>query len=902
MDHRYQILREKFHLDDFREGQEEVINALLAGRNALAIMPTGSGKSLCYQLPALLLEGVTLVISPLIALMKDQVDSLSRLEIPATFINSSLSSSEQQVRLSALARKEFKLVYIAPERFRNAGFSERIKQCRVGLVAVDEAHCVSEWGHDFRPDYLRLAAALEMLCHPPAVALTATATPEVREDIIRQLALSNPLVVVTGFDRPNLRLEVQEVPSALDKQKSILEIMQHQPGAPGIIYAATRKAVEEVTLTLKAAGHSLATYHAGLPIESRKEIQERFMSGKIPVVAATNAFGMGIDKPDLRFVIHYQIPGSLEAYYQEIGRAGRDGQSSVCRLLYTYADTFTQEFFIDNNYPPREVVLALYRQLCLYEEDEIEIPLKELASRLPFNRVTEMAVSAALKLLDRAGHIERGHEGPTEARIRLEIPARELKKNCQGSPVLSLVANFLVDEWGAWPNETVEASLDAFAQESELEEGQVRRALAAMHTAGWLIYTPPFRGRGIKILERVPVQKLRVDFQEAAKRAEFERHKLRIMINYASSRQCLRHYILNYFGEKHRQAPCHNCTSCAQKEIAATIDNLGEVETLIVRKALSGVARLKGRYGKARVAQMLAGSKEKALSELGINQLSTYGILKEYSQPEIHELLDALVAGGLLKVEGVEYPLLKLTEEGREGMLARRPIQLKFPEAMLRHLHPLSLPKTQPAEIPLSGATANLFETLRTWRLHHAQIEKMPPYIILHDRTLRQMAIQQPGNLAELRQISGFGPDKISRYGEELLRLIKGGTPRGVQRQAFHSKKSAATNQRRAGGLTTTLQSTWEHWQAGKTLEEIASTRQLTRATILDHLADLIRQEYPIELTRLIPEPQLRQIDAAIQQLSTDQLKPLKESLPAEITYDQIRLVVLKHRQHSASD
>ncbi|MGB8993558.1 MAG: ATP-dependent DNA helicase RecQ, partial [Desulfobaccales bacterium] len=374
-------LREKFHFSDFRKWQEEIIDTLLTRRDVVVVMPTGSGKSLCYQLPALLLDGVTLVISPLIALMKDQVDGLVQNQIPATFINSALTPSEQGQRLREIQQGNYKLVYIAPERFRNQGFMEGIQSCRVSLFAVDEAHCVSEWGHDFRPDYLRLKAVVEKLSHPPVAALTATATPDVRHDIITQLGLRQPIAFVAGFDRPNLRFHVRKVEGEKDKIDAIMTLLRKE-ARRGIIYAATRKNVETITLTLQANGYKAGSYHAGMEMESRRSVQDRFMEGSLPVVVATNAFGMGIDKADLRFVIHYDVPGSIEAYYQEVGRAGRDGKPATCLLLFNYGDTFTQEFFIDGSYPSRDMIERTYEVLCDIGTDEIEMTQKALAGRL----------------------------------------------------------------------------------------------------------------------------------------------------------------------------------------------------------------------------------------------------------------------------------------------------------------------------------------------------------------------------------------------------------------------------------------------------------------------------------------------------------------------------------------
>ena len=322
-------LREHFGFADFREGQREVIAAVLEGKDAVVVMPTGSGKSLCYQLPAMMFSGATLVVSPLIALMKDQVDALRVRSLPATFINSSIAEREQWARIDALRQGHFKLVYVAPERFRSSRFLEALKSINVSLFAVDEAHCISTWGHDFRPDYLRLKQVIQALNENKGrvqtVALTATATPYVRSDIIQQLGLKEPPTFVSGFDRPNLTIDVVHTEKEREKVARIKRLAKTYDGS-GIIYASTRKAVEQVALQLQGQGLSVSAYHAGMGDALRVRAQEDFMAGRTQMIVATNAFGMGIDKPDIRFVAHYQMPGSIEAYYQEIGRAGRDGR------------------------------------------------------------------------------------------------------------------------------------------------------------------------------------------------------------------------------------------------------------------------------------------------------------------------------------------------------------------------------------------------------------------------------------------------------------------------------------------------------------------------------------------------------------------------------------------------
>jgi len=562
-----ELLKIHFNYESFRPGQEKAIDSILQGKDTVVVLPTGGGKSMIFQLPALILEGVTIVISPLIALMKDQVDSLDEVGIPATFINSSISLDETNRRLNCIKKGEYKIVYIAPERFYNQVFVEHLKTIKVSLFAIDEAHCVSQWGHDFRPSYLRLKEAIKMVGSPTVVALTATATPEVRDDIVKQLNLPSHELILTGFGRPNLQFAVV---SASNSQKvdNITNLFITNPDlGSGIIYVGTRSKADDLAEMLIANDVKAVVYHAGMDNESRHWVQEQFMAGEAQVVVATNAFGLGINKKDIRFVIHFDLPGTIEAYYQEAGRAGRDGKPSFCLLFHHAQDRHLREFFIKGDNPDPNIIIEIYDFFIDQLEGEVEtntsilVTYADIAQNLS-EKMPEMAIGTSLKILEREGYISRPNDKTSNSFLKakkdwpevVESIGKRAKSQIEvASKLGEKYAQELKDGWDFSPEE-VAVVLD-------VKKDALLRAVKKLAEKDFVEYKPPFRGTEIKVLKVVESMNLKLDFGALKKKASRAYEKLNEMENYVYNMSCRQEYILKYFGDMHSK-PCGKCDSC----------------------------------------------------------------------------------------------------------------------------------------------------------------------------------------------------------------------------------------------------------------------------------------------------------------------------------------------------
>jgi ATP-dependent DNA helicase RecQ len=911
-----QTLRDRFALERFRPGQREVIESVLAGRDVLCVMPTGGGKSLCYQLPALLLPGVTLVISPLIALMKDQVDALIRRGLRATLINSTLDLEEQRTRLQDIERGEYDLVYVAPERFRSGRFVETMARIKPSLLAVDEAHCISEWGHDFRPDYAKIGQARKAMGMPPAIALTATATDLVRRDIADQLNLHDPSIFVTGFDRPNLAYSVIEASKEANKLDALAEVLDQNPGS-AIIYASSRKRCEMIGDYLRRSRRrEVVVYHAGLGREERSEAQDSFMSGRSEVVVATNAFGMGVDKADVRSVVHFNIPGTLEAYYQEAGRAGRDGLPAACALIYAPGDRFLQEMFIENEYPPREAVFRTYESMRRMDADPIELTHAEIKDVVGLD-LNESAVGTVLKILEGAGAVERLRPRENMAIIRFNIEDDEPSLVGRLGPQAHIQRIVLLGLEGLVNrrfNEQVYFNPDELAGALGLDRVALTRAIRNLVAELPIDYIPPFRGNATRIVDRDrPTRDLTVDFTELDRRKRLEYDKLDRMIGYATGRDCRRAYILGYFGDVTADR-CGHCDNCGDDGYTRPDERAGsEIDTDagkdVLLKTLSGVARAKGRFGKTMVAQMLTGSGSEKMDRLGLRSLSTFGLLSSFRQTEVTQLLDALNSAGLVHAQEIDRfrPIIDLTARGKEWLRDQQmPLSLPIPAELALKIRQGGLERrsSRPSETPAPARVGEpivegdssagvdddpLRARLRTMRSGWARESGYSAFVVFTNQTLDELVRVRPTSPAAIATIKGLGPARLERYGQALLEAIRElvgsspdparptpsapastPTPRSIKpeptvsaalpRPALESKAiSPPVTAPSASSYVATEEWTWRLLDRGFTLDEAAAIRGLEQSAILRHATRVARQGKLVPLAAFLdPESRSR--------------------------------------------
>ncbi len=715
------ILKKYFGYENFRPGQETLIQHILNGEDVLGIMPTGSGKSICYQIPAMIFSGVTIVISPLISLMKDQVDTLNEIGIPATYINSTLSYHSYEKAIENILHQVYKIIYVAPERLNSDTFLNLLNKIDISMFTIDEAHCVSQWGHDFRPSYREIANVILNLKKRPIVsAFTATATQIVKEDIVNLLHLNHPFSLTTGFDRKNLKFSV-EMPE--DKLEFITDYVEKNKNDSGIIYCLTRKNVDYLSSELSERGYCVSKYHGGMTEKQRTLSQDDFTYDRTQIMVATNAFGMGIDKSNIRYVVHYNMPKDLESYYQEAGRAGRDGEPSECILLFSRADIMANKFLIES------------------------------------------------------------------------VPSEN------------------------------------HSQEYE---------------------------------------------------------KLNDMVDYCNTDKCLRKYILEYFDEIPTFDNCENCSNCLSETELTDI-------TSDSQKILSCIKRMNEHFGSGLVTDVLKGAKTERIKSFGFDNLSTYGLMKEYSKDTIKDLIYYLITEGYIKTIGDKYPILILNQSANDVLFHGKRVFIKKKiekmETRTNHhgLHPIE-----------ANFDEKLLSILYDLRKKIAEWNQIPPFVVFSDSSLRQMATFFPTVPEDMLKVDGVGLNKLVKYGNDFMEIIAKYVsenniklPKNASLQKKMSPKSSKENPKKED----TKMVSYHLYQSGKSIDEIAQERNLTRTTIENHLISCLDSGMEIDMEKDIHTEFENEIVSAIKEIGIEKLKPLKEALGNKVSYLDIRYYICKFKQ-----
>lgn len=857
-------LQNIFGYSQFRPGQEEIIESIINGNNVLAVLPTGGGKSICYQIPAIMNETFSIVISPLIALMKDQVDNLNKTKKLAAYINSTMEFSEVESVFRDLAESKIKLLYVSPERLENIQFVDRIKGLNPKYIFVDEAHCISEWGHSFRPSYRKIIDFAKALENTNISAFTATAVPEVRRDIVEHFNFNNPRIFIKGFERENLHINVLRTTK---KKEKVLELISNNR-LPAVIYTSTRKNAEELSEYLNFNNHSSAFYHAGLQSNQRKMIQDDFMNDNVKIICATNAFGMGVDKSDIRLLIHYNIPPSIENYYQEIGRAGRDGKLAKIYLLYEDRDYHIQDYFINNSYPTIEEIKTVYNSICNAAKIAVGSSFNRrifidntIVQLLSNNKINQTKMNAALHVLDENKFINFSSENINVSYVKILFDSEQLK-----TFILKFAKNlnkelliFFVREFG----ETIftqkkKIDTNYLATKLSTTSKEIIDSLKKLSNSGIIEFTVPTDKPSIIFLgERVRPDNLRINVEHFFALKDNAKLKLDLMRNFAFTDSCRFRAILNYFGEELSNYNCGKCDNCRRKESneTPTLEYLEEIVINTIHQA-SGRLRIND------LIKILTGNDKHG----NLRNNPNFGVCKHFKKDELLESIDTLITKNLVKKFDTQ---LIVTDLGKDIFA------LPF--------------ENNNAKKSIDNTTYNsqlvLFNNLKELRKRVAKKFSQNEQIICSDDILRTVAKELPSSPSKLLELKGFNQWMFNKIGEDLLEIVL--EYKLKNRDVFEKQKDIK--------LPENLEKTHTLLKEKQSLENIASLSKLPEAVVSMQIENILEYLPETDISAVIKKHEIELIQKEISK-GLYEIKGLKDKLPSFITFGKIRIVLAKNK------